>query len=338
MPQIKFPQGKDATIVDDDGRIWRIGNPKGRRDVAPKGMEFYQKPDSTLGMRRTGQRSTEYERLREGLPEGARAAADSVELGLKARAKAASVVGTGKGPSQTVRLPIEPGAADSVDVKIEKPADLKALDELREKRRNRGVVSDAAKRKALDDREDRILTLLKAAGETKLNEITGEVEPKYGKDHRGVLEGLLTTEYLEYQKAVGTDGIAIQGGPGIPGTQSNPYLPSSKAQMESLEPGDYFVDPKGDPRRWEGKEVRSGEPPKKPKPSPRPKQKEPPVKPKAHSAGGFPKKSSKVEEELRTKIKRITTALEGTDIGVMTRARFEKRLEELQAKLDAMTK
>ncbi|HEC61798.1 MAG TPA: hypothetical protein ENI27_06030 [bacterium] len=330
-----------------------ISFPKIQRNMplAPEGMEFFLKADGTPGFRKAGsgggQKLTEHERLLGRLPEGARATADSIRAGLKGRVKAIGVSGSGGG--QTVRVPIELGGADSVDVKIEKPSDLKTLDELKQKRSNRSSTANATRQKTINDIEDRIVKAIDKLAATKIDE-RGDKVSKLTPAGRKAMEAVLQRNHLRYQREVGTEGIAIQGGPSIPGTESNPYIPASQSQLQVLEPGDWFLDPKGEPRQWKGWELQKGTPPeqlyaerekflqKSVTPS---KQKEPSAGPVARTAGGLSGEHAKSGDELKASIDRIKKALDRTGNAAVTgkaRIKMINRWTSLKRELEVLNR
>lgn len=370
MAEFDIPRKKGSTIVDDDGKIWTLRGKKRNRDVAPKGYEFYQKPDSSVGMRRSavGQRGTEKDRYIETLkkPED-KQKARRIALGLEGRAGAIKASGAGGGAQVPLSLDPTDPKAQVVKVTVEKPSDVKTIREMGEK--VAGVPAKRAEKLVGQAKEiagwyEMLNEVTKTINE-KGNEI---VTPKYGVKGNVFIQKQIDLAIQKYQRDADTDGILTAGGPGLPGTQSNPYKPANETEMNYLEPLDYFEDPEGNVRQWQadlvaqmtvdgvsspavlyadrGKYIKEH-------PRQRPAAPEGESEIRVQTAGaGMPEKPAKpkseakppkTKTELEKQIEGITRTLNDPkkltlDRAGVTRSRLEKRLEKLQKQLDELLK
>ena len=358
MAEIKLPREKGSTIVDDDGKIWTLRGKKRNRGIAPKGYEFYRKADATVGMRRAGvrQQATEFERSLKGLTPEQREQSISIRQGRAGRAGVIKAPGAGGG--SIVPLSIDPTdpEAQVVNVTVKKPGDVKTIREMGEK----VAGLPAARFQDLVDQTEQITDLYEKLNETvKVTEKGVEtVRPRHGVKGNEFIQKQINLLTLKYQRDADTDGILTAGGPGLPGTRSNPYKPVSEIEMKYLEPMDYYRDPEGKLWQWvidgvTSPELMYAERERYMWENPRPRPKPPKEDLKARAAGmrmpekhkkpTAAEKSPKTMAELMRQIAGITKTLNDPkklppDRTGVTRERLKKRLAKLQKQHDEMMK
>ncbi len=371
-----------APLYRDRG-YWRDQGPSPRQRVPfprvrqqaplpPEGMEFFKRADGSMGVRKPGSgktaRNTEFERLLQSLPEKDRPKARQVKAGLKGRAGLVGDQGKAGTPDLPVKLSLNPADpnAQMVTVQVKKPGDVETIRDMNDK-----VAGQPAERiQGLWDQQAHILDLYEKRNATvrQVDALGNETfKPKYGEGGNKFLDEEIKLAELRYQRDADTDGILTEGGPGLPGTKLNPYLPASETEMYYLEPMDYFIDPEGNPRQWQADVVREGisspealyaerkkyikahprerpEPPKEPK---EPKVQRagvewPKGSEKSKAAEKTPKVAEKIpktEAELRKSIARLKESLKSNLVKKSPRTQelIKGQIAKMQAELDALT-
>jgi len=300
-------------------------------------MEFFVKPDKSMGLRKIGsgpkdRLGSSTERMIAGLPADQRGEATQIHLGLKGRAGAIK----SKGAGTTVPLQLNPADPKSktVNVQVEKPGDVKTIREMNEK-----IAGQPAERaQGLVDISERIFELDAMLTETRTDANLNTVS-KYTPEGKVLIKKRRDLLIQKYQRDADTDGILTAGGPGLPGTEHNPYVPANETEMNYLEPLDYMVDPEGEVRQWKADVVRDGvssperlyadrEKYMKKNPRERP---EPPTEQETAQAGGYP--AAPAEPKAKTKPGSATKP-SPTETSLKQQKALEGSVERAQRMLD----